>query len=85
MRRLPPFACVMVLPAIAAAEPLKIEPGAGSLSSGSVVYVDDGKCPAGQVKKVIGGSTSQSISRSRSCISVGAMRAEETAANAGRK
>jgi len=76
---------MMVLPAIAAAEPLKAEPSAGALSPGAVVYVDDGTCPGGKIKKVVGGSTSQSVPRARSCIPLDAMRAEEAASSSVRK
>jgi hypothetical protein len=35
---------------------LKSEPGEGQLRPGQRVLVDDGSCPAGQIKEVIGGS-----------------------------
>lgn len=34
---------------------LKSEPGEGQLRPGERVLVDDGSCPAGQIKQVIGG------------------------------
>jgi len=45
----------IALPAVAAAEILKREPGMGLLKPGQRVLVDDGKCPIGQVREVIGG------------------------------
>jgi len=36
--------------------PLAREPGPGQLHLGEVVFVDDGTCPPGQIKRVIGGS-----------------------------
>ena len=41
---------------IAMAEVLKKEPPMGALREGQVVLVDDGSCPAGQIKEVIGGN-----------------------------
>jgi hypothetical protein len=35
---------------------LKQEPPEGALPSGKTVLVDDGSCPAGQIKQVTGGS-----------------------------
>ncbi|MQA64515.1 MAG: hypothetical protein GEU76_01225 [Alphaproteobacteria bacterium] len=48
---------------------LKSEPKEGTLSAGRVVYVDDGTCPNGQVKKVTGGSSEQGTRRQRECVS----------------
>ena len=39
-----------------AAEILKKEPPMGQMREGQVVLVDDGTCPAGQIKQVIGGN-----------------------------
>jgi hypothetical protein len=54
---------------------LKQEPGKGALSAGAVVYVDDGTCPKGQIKKVTGGSNvsggtavTSGQGRQRSCV-----------------
>ena len=47
---------------------LKSEPATGTLPAGRVVYVDDGACPAGQVKKVTGGSREQGNQRQRECV-----------------
>jgi hypothetical protein len=40
----------------ALAEVLKEEPPMGQLREGQTVLVDDGSCPAGQIKQVIGGN-----------------------------
>jgi hypothetical protein len=40
----------------AAAEILKQEPPMGQLREGQTVLVDDGTCPAGQIKQVVGGN-----------------------------
>lgn len=60
----------------AAAEPaLKREPGPGNLRPGERVLVDDGTCPRGQIKEVIGGSNldrgrsqSSGAQRVRRCV-----------------
>ncbi|MGE0651988.1 MAG: DUF6719 family protein [Alphaproteobacteria bacterium] len=50
-------------------EYLKSEPQDGTLPAGRTVYVDDGACPDGQVKKVTGGSRDQGTQRRRECVS----------------
>jgi hypothetical protein len=35
---------------------MRREPAAGQLRAGDIVFVDDGTCPKGQIKKVTGGS-----------------------------
>ena len=40
----------------ALAQVLKEEPPMGQLREGQTVLVDDGSCPAGQIKQVIGGN-----------------------------
>jgi hypothetical protein len=50
---------------------LKQEPPAGTIPSGVVVLVDDGTCPAGQIKQVTGGNGSAAAggtNRQRKCI-----------------
>ena len=47
---------VLALAMPAAAQILKTEPRMGALREGQVVLVDDGTCPAGQIKQVIGGN-----------------------------
>ena len=56
-----------------AATIVKSEPPMGALKEGQVVLVDDGSCPAGQIKKVVGGNHVKvggwkNIERERSCI-----------------
>jgi hypothetical protein len=46
------------------------EPPAGTIPYGAVIYVDDGTCPAGQIKRVIGGNDQQGIPRMRSCVTM---------------
>ena len=48
--------------------PLKQVPKAGKLPMGNVVYVDDGDCPNGQLKKVVGGSKKRNLRRRTSCV-----------------
>lgn len=55
------------------AEILKKEPVMGALKEGQIVYVDDGSCPKGQIKKVIGGNHvkvggTKHIERTRTCV-----------------
>ena len=38
------------------AEILKREPPMGALKEGQIVFVDDGICPSGQIKRVVGGN-----------------------------
>ena len=47
---------------------LKSEPASGNLAAGKRVLVDDGTCPAGQIKHVTGGNNLQNIARSTRCI-----------------
>ena len=46
---------------------LKTEPGKGQLPFGKKVLVDDGSCPAGQIKQITGGNGSD-VPRQRECI-----------------
>jgi hypothetical protein len=57
----------------AQAEVLKREPAMGALKEGQVVLVDDGKCPKGQIRQVVGGNHTdvggmKRIKRSSSCV-----------------
>jgi len=59
--------------ATASAEVLKREPPMGKLMPGQIVYVDDGSCPKGQIKKVTGGDHVKvggryHIERTRVCV-----------------
>jgi hypothetical protein len=68
--------CAVALCAVGSpglAEVLKREPPMGQLREGQTVLVDDGSCPAGQIKEVIGGNHvkvggSKHIVRTRKCI-----------------
>jgi hypothetical protein len=56
-----------------AARMVKVEPPMGALKEGQVVLVDDGSCPAGQIKRVAGGNHvraggNKDIVRERSCV-----------------
>jgi hypothetical protein len=55
------------------AQTLKHEPPMGGLKENQRVLVDDGTCPAGQIKQVIGGNHvkvggTKRIERTRRCI-----------------
>jgi hypothetical protein len=61
------------IPAPAAAQVLTREPAMGALREGQRVLVDDGTCPRGQIKEVIGGNHvtvggTKRIERRRRCI-----------------
>ena len=72
------FAIVFAVAATAvagqtSAEVQRREPPMGALREGQVVLVDDGTCPAGQIKQVIGGNHVAAggfkhIVRTRKCI-----------------
>lgn len=47
---------------------LKEDPPSGYLRHEQVVFVDDGTCPAGEIKKVTGGNMQRSIPRQVQCI-----------------
>jgi TIR domain-containing protein/uncharacterized protein DUF6719 len=47
---------------------VKEEPPIGQLPTGAALLVDDGTCPPGQVKQIIGGNVATHQSRIRSCI-----------------
>jgi hypothetical protein len=47
---------------------LKREPAIGQLPTGASVLVDDGTCPAGQIKQVVGGNVATGQPRLRSCV-----------------
>jgi hypothetical protein len=46
---------------------LSTEPAPGSLKANRTAYVDDGTCPAGQIKMVIG-APDMHTPRQRSCV-----------------
>ena len=47
---------------------LSQDPPPGRLPHGETAYVDDGRCPAGQVKRLIGGDAKQNIPRKVECV-----------------
>ncbi len=47
---------------------LKTEPAIGQLPTGAKVLVDDGTCPTGQLKQIIGGNLATSQPRIRTCV-----------------
>jgi hypothetical protein len=56
-----------------AAQVLKKEPAMGKLREGQMVLVDDGSCPVGQIKQVMGGNHvkvggSKQVERQRKCV-----------------
>jgi hypothetical protein len=61
-------ASLFLLASAAHAQILKSEPGDGALPRGKRVLVDDGSCPAGQIKEVVGGSKIDHVARSTRCI-----------------
>jgi uncharacterized caspase-like protein len=63
---LPPRAAAP-LPALTR-DVLKQEPAIGKLPPGASVLVDDGTCPAGQIKQVVGGNIVTGQPRLRSCV-----------------
>lgn len=58
--------------AIGAASPpievLKEMPQAGTVRQGEVVYVDDGRCPVGEIKKITGGNQKTGVARQVVCV-----------------
>jgi class 3 adenylate cyclase len=47
---------------------LKTEPAIGQLPTGATALIDDGTCPDGQIKKIVGGDITTGQPRVRSCI-----------------
>lgn len=43
-------------------------PAKGSVRQGDVVYVDDGRCPAGEVRKITGGNQMTGVARKVECV-----------------
>lgn len=58
----------MVASSMAFADLPKQMPKDGELSPGEVVLVDDGRCPAGEVKQVTGGNKTKNIPREVKCV-----------------
>jgi hypothetical protein len=66
-------AIILIGLAGAALAQVKHEPAMGALKEGQVVLVDDGSCPKGQIKRVVGGNHFtvggfKKIERKRSCV-----------------
>ncbi len=47
---------------------LKTEPAIGQLPPDATVLIDDGTCPTGQIKKIVGGNVTTGQPRVRSCV-----------------
>lgn len=47
---------------------LKTEPAIGQLPTGATVLIDDGTCPTGQLKQIVGGNVTTGQPRLRSCV-----------------
>lgn len=62
------FICGAASAVAAPVEVLKTMPAQGSVRQGDVVYVDDGRCPTGQVKKIIGGNQKTGVARQVECV-----------------
>lgn len=62
------LAVLLPCAAWAAIEVLKEEPPKNSLPRGKVVYVDDGTCPAGEIKEITGGNQEKGIPRKVRCV-----------------
>ena len=56
-----------VVPAFTA-QILTAEPPIGQLPPGAKVLIDDGTCPVGQLKQVVGGNVTTGQARLRSCV-----------------
>jgi hypothetical protein len=62
--------CSLLIGAAYAADstPLAAMPKEGEIAYGVTVYVDDRKCPKGEIKEVIGGSREKNIPRQVRCV-----------------
>ncbi len=61
------LAILVMAQAAAAQTVVKQEPPSGALKRGTVILVDDGSCPAGQIKEVSAGAGTESR-RTRRCV-----------------
>jgi hypothetical protein len=64
--RIPLVIAALLISTAAQSQVLKHEPT--DLRTGKRVLVDDGTCPAGQIKEVVGGSRAAHIARTTRCI-----------------
>jgi hypothetical protein len=68
------FAVVATIAVVEPAEAqVKREPAMGAMQEGEIVLVDDGSCPKGQIKRVVGGNHVKvggykQVVRTRSCV-----------------
>jgi hypothetical protein len=62
------FVVGAVWAAPASVEVLMQMPPKGSVRQGEVVYVDDGRCPAGEVTKITGGNQKTGVARQEECV-----------------
>ena len=68
------FAVVATIAVVGPVEAqVKREPAMGAMQEGEIVLVDDGSCPKGQIKRVVGGNHVKvggykQIVRTRSCV-----------------
>ena len=65
--------CAMAVATPSFAVTVKQEPPMGAMREGQVLLVDDGTCPAGQIKRVVGGNHTKvggtkQIVRTSSCV-----------------
>ena len=65
--------CVATSAFAATGKIVKQEPPMGAMREGEVVLVDDGSCPAGQIKRVVGGNHTKvggtkQIVRTSNCV-----------------
>src|SRR5205085_12070031 len=69
-RSAPPEVSPALEPAVPAftAQILKTEPPIGQLPTGAKVLIDDGTCPVGRLKQVVGGNVTTGQPRLRSCV-----------------
>jgi hypothetical protein len=59
--------CLLVTPATAQ-KILKGDPAIGAVKEGARVLIDDGTCPQGQIKEIVGGNIQKHIARQSRCI-----------------
>ncbi len=61
-------AAALWLTAASAATTISKEPPTGALRYGQRLLVDDGSCPAGQIKELTGSKSANGVKRLRRCI-----------------
>lgn len=62
------FAAGATWAASAPIDVLKEMPQNGTVRQGDVVYVDDGRCPVGEIKKITGGNQKTGVARQVVCV-----------------